>query len=182
MKTEFFETAMRKKIYTSLDTLQNDLDDFFDCINEQCTEETDLKPAPIYESKADDSVELDEFFDCINSPHNEEVNSTSNEQENKRKMSKKPKKQRDSQTFKDYQERKVNVDIIKTELASFQSCCKLCCYLWLNVQFVLFCRTQYILLDTFEDRRTWLARRMDELSIGPQTFSYHIDILSAATQ
>lgn len=28
MKTEFFETAMRKKMYTSLDTLQNDLDDW----------------------------------------------------------------------------------------------------------------------------------------------------------
>ena len=173
------ETTSKPADLQETTPVQNDLDDFFDCINEQSTEETDLKPAPIYESKADDSVELDEFFDCINSPHNEEVNSTSNEQENKRKMSKKPKKQRDSQTFKDYQERKVNVDIIKTELASFQSCCKLCCYLWLNVQFVLFCRTQYILLDTFEDRRTWLARRMDELSIGPQTFSYHIDVLSA---
>ena len=146
------ETTSKPADLQETTPVQNDLDDFFDCINEQSTEETDLKPAPIYESKADDSVELDEFFDCINSPHNEEENSTSNEQENKRKMSKKPKKQRDSQTFKDYQERKVNVDIIKTELASFQSCCKLCCYLWLNVQFVLFCRTQYILLDTFEDR------------------------------
>ena len=28
MKNEFFETAMRKKIYTSLDILQNDLDDW----------------------------------------------------------------------------------------------------------------------------------------------------------
>ena len=106
------ETTSKPADLQETTPVQNDLDDFFDCINEQSTEETDLKPAPIYESKADDSVELDEFFDCINSPHNEEVNSTSNEQENKRKMSKKPKKQRDSQTFKDYQERKVNVDII----------------------------------------------------------------------
>ena len=67
------ETTSKPADLQETTPVQNDLDDFFDCINEQSTEETDLKPAPIYESKADDSVELDEFFDCINSPHNEEA-------------------------------------------------------------------------------------------------------------
>ena len=38
------------------------------------------------------------------------------------------------------------------------------------------------LLSSYEDRRTWLARKMDVMKIGPATFSYQIDVLGQGTR
>ena len=91
----------------------------------------------------------------------------------------KKRKKRESQKFKDFQTRKMDLAYISNELQKFQECCKLYCHLWITTQIILFCRSQYILQPCLEDRRTWLARRMDEMEIGPSTFSYNIDVLSA---
>jgi hypothetical protein len=126
--------------------------------------------------------EFDEFFDCLtetaeNAPESKKLPVTSSIPE--RKAKKQNKTEKGSQTFKAMQDKKVNLEEISKELLLFKSCCKLCCYLWINIQIVMFCRTQYILLPCFEDRRTWLARKMDEMNIGPAIFSYNVDILGA---
>ena len=157
--------------YIDLHSTMDELDDFFDCALGQeitCAGENDFE----------------EFFDnhCINEtgenpplmkcPPTEETNLSP------KRKAKRPKNEKGT-TFKVMQEKKINVEEISKELLFFQSCCKLSCYMWMTVQIIMFCRAQYILLPCFEDRRTWLARKMDEMSVGPATFSYSVDVLSS---
>lgn len=131
------------------------------------------------------------FFDCqeeeaqMSEDTSKEPMSTDEEiKQGSQKLKETPPKRkkkikRDSQKFTDYQSRKMDLKAIENELRNFQECCKLYCHLWITTQIILFCRSQYILQPCFEDRRTWLAKRMDEMEIGPSTFSYNIDVLSA---
>ena len=73
-------------------------------------------------------------------------------------------------------------DIDQNELFTFTCCFQLLCYTWLTWQIVMACRNQYVLLSSYEDRRTWLARKMDVMKIGPATFSYQIDVLGQGTR
>jgi hypothetical protein len=137
----------------------DDFNGFFDCITEEDDGLFDEQ-----QPQAESDVDFNGFLDCITEEALE---------------SKKKSRQPGSHSFKVLQEKKINIEEIKKELTCLQMCCKLCCYLWLNVQIILFCRSQYILLPCYEDRRTWLARKMDDLEIGPGTFAYHVDVLSA---
>jgi len=147
----------------------DELDAFFADEIEQETESTEICFDKFYEEIDGTAAEISPALNCIPT---EQTNS------NPVKKAVKPKNVKGTQTFKATQGRKLDLSHISKELALFKSCCKLCCYTWINVQIVTFCRAQYILLPCFAKRRTWLARKMDEMSVTPATFSYRVDILS----
>lgn len=66
---------------------------------------------------------------------------------------------------------------IQKQLQLFQKCCVASCYTWLTIAIVMNCRTQFLGIPDYNDRRTWLHKEMDEMGICPDfPNNYSIDI------
>ena len=79
-------------------------------------------------------------------------------------------------TWAKYQRRKLSQKKIMKELEVYSKCCAQLCMNFLTWAIVLQCRTQYVALESQQDRRTWLDKQMDEMEIGPSSFSYQLPV------
>lgn len=139
--------------------MESDYDEFFEaCVNQNM------------ESQNFESFE--EYFDCIidepqiknaNVKTDFKLNSGDQKQNPPQKNSnhkQAPKKIRVS--YIEDQELRCSANAIQKELDSFRNCCLKNCYLLLTVQMIAYCRSMYILLPSFTERRKWLANQFQQ--------------------
>ena len=163
---------------------EDDIDKFFAC-NTHGYEDERKKEQSNVKCHTYEEDDFDMFFDSISQLEPEQqknedkkptaINPTFHDEKRKRKSKR-------CKTFDLDQSSKLSPHEIQKELSMFTCCSQLLCYTWLTWQIVMACRNQYVLLSSYEDRRTWLARKMDVMKIGPATFSYQIDVLGQGTR
>ena len=135
-------------------TCMEELDAFFDCCSEFADEEQ-LKHA---DSKFKD--DLDNFFDSLEHATSSNSGAPVPPQTTKApKIRLKPYRA----TYKNQQLQSMSLENISECLEKFkkqcqqQSCCRRECYTKLNEQMIVYCRSQYVLLPSFKERRAFLA-------------------------
>jgi hypothetical protein len=85
-------------------------------------------------------------------------------------------------TFGEYKSEKMDYASISSYLTKMQEgaywCCRLLCYTWITTNLVLFCREQYLLIETTKERREWLERRLSEMESFANkrlVYAYYVD-------
>ena len=115
----------------------------FDAFFDSCTSKNPIK------SKQDDN--FDNFFEnCVLGKRKEPVR-------------KRHKPVHTRLSYREDQNTKTSASSIEHELSSFKNCCQQKCFTWFTVQLVVFCRSQYILLPSYEARRTWLHKQVQKM-------------------
>jgi hypothetical protein len=135
-----------------------DLDDMFE-----------LCPSIEKDTKQQNNDELDDMFvDCA---------TQAEQKQNQIPVPKKPKRKTKRTSWKRYERLKTNPKKIKAELAALAQCCAQYCVQFLTWQIVLTCRTMFVCLPTNDDRRSWVDQQLDEMEVGPKSFSYTIPVV-----
>jgi hypothetical protein len=94
----------------------------------------------------------------------------------------KSKSKKKRKSFEEDKAEKLNYENVSRYLEEVQKavfqCCSFLCYTWLTTALVLFCRSQYLLIDNPKGRNQWLEnhlREMEDLSKKRLLYAYCIE-------
>ena len=92
-----------------------------------------------------------------------------------------PKGKKKRISFAAAQRRDLDPADIQSRLGFYKTavkiCCSLACFSWLNVAIVVYCRSQYVALESHKKRAEWLKKKFESITHSDMPFSstIHMD-------